>query len=846
MKRATRNTVGAIAAFVVLALVVPPLISMGRLRARIDQSIAQALGRQVTIGAVNLRLLPQPGFDLQRFVVADDASFSAEPMLRADQVTAYLRLSSLWRGRLEVARLSLENPSLNLVRRGDGRWNVYALLERTARMPSAPTAQSKPELRLRFPYIEGDSGRINFKIGAEKKVYALTDADFALWQETEDKWNFRVAARPVRTDQNLSDTGTVHLEGSFRRAPSLRETPVNVRMSWENAQLGQVTELIYGRDRGWRGALDLSARLDGTPASLGVRADARVQDFRRYDIITPGSLDLRARCEARFSSVDQSWSKVACKAPVQDGLLTVNGSAVAPLNGGAYQFKLVAQQLPMQSVVTAAQHAKRDLPDDLTASGILNASFTVTRSAQTGGRRVWLGDGQTSEFVLSSDLTSNQLKLGAIPFTIVGGGGKALPARARKRHSLASPGIAPEWRLALGPFRLSLSNAAPAVLYAWLSRQGYEVNLQGEAQLVRLEQVARTLGVRSPPSVKRGSARVDLQVAGLWAGFPAPAVTGKAHLHNVTASLKGLSAPLQIASGELLLGGQKLVLENFSAGFADSRLHVSGWVQLPRQCAAGEACPAQVNLHADQLVASDLAQLLNPGLSSRPWYRLLQPHRVKPLAGLAVTGTVSANRVTVGRLTATHFTSHLLIADGKAQLSQARASIWGGQHQGEWQLDFSGRQPLYSGAGTLQHAALAQVAQMMGDDWASGNLSLRYRLHAAGWNQTELQASLFSHTDFDLSNGVLRHLSLTAGAKPLRVRRFIGQLLLKNGEFTLDAGKLQTGDGIYQVSGTALLDSKLNIKLVRDPAHSFAVTGTLGAPKVVPVAGPQREAALSQ
>ena len=120
MKRSTRNIVGAVAAFLLLALVVPPLISMGRFHARIDQSIGQAIGRQVTIGAVNLRLLPQPGFDLQRLVVADDPSFSAEPMLRADEVTAYLRLSSLWRGRLEIARLSLQNPSLNLVRR-DGQ-----------------------------------------------------------------------------------------------------------------------------------------------------------------------------------------------------------------------------------------------------------------------------------------------------------------------------------------------------------------------------------------------------------------------------------------------------------------------------------------------------------------------------------------------------------------------------------------------------------------------------------------------------------------------------------------------------------------------------------------------------
>jgi len=841
MKRATRNFVGAIAAVVLLALLVPPLISMGRFHSRIDQSIGRALGRQVTIGEVNLRLLPQPGFDLQRLVVAEDPSFSAEPVLRADEVTAYLRLSSLWRGRLEIARLSLQNPSLNLVRGPNGRWNVYALLERTAQIPSAPTSQSKPETRPRFPYIEADSGRINFKVGAEKKVYALTDADFALWQEAENKWNFRVAARPVRTDENLSDTGTLKLEGSFQRAPSLRETPVSVKLNWQNGQLGQLTELIYGRDRGWRGALDLSAELSGTPALLAVQADARVQDFRRYDIITPGSLQLRARCGARFSSIDQSWSNVACRAPVKDGLLTVNGNAVAPFSGGPYQLKMVAQQLPMQSVVAAALHAKRDLPEDLTASGTLNASFLVSKSAETGWRRSWSGDGQTSEFILSSDLTNNQLGLGTIPFTVVGGTG-TLPARSRRLRTV--PSIAPELRLALGPFRLQLDGGAPAVLYASLSRSGYEVNLQGDAQLARLEQVARTLGVHAPPHVKKGTARLDLQIAGLWTGFPALAVTGKAQLRNVTAELRGVAAPLQISSAELVLAPQKLTLQNLAAGFAGSGMHLSGSAQLQRHCPSGETCPAQVTLRADQVVAAELESLLHPRLS-RPWYRLLQRDREKPLAGLLVTGSLSANRVIVGRLAATHFISRLSIDHSEVRLSQVRAGIWGGQHEGEWTIDFSGRQPVYSGTGALANAALADAAQTMGDDWASGRLSLHYRLKAAGWSKSDLAGSLASSTEFDVRDGVMRHLNLGA-AKPLRLRRFTGRLALEKGEFTLSTGKLQAGDGIYQVSGTALLDSKLHIKLVRDNAHSFDITGTLSAPRVTAVPHPQTEAALTK
>ena len=100
--------------FVVLALfLVRP--GANRLRARIVNSISLALGRPVDVAAVKVRLLPAPGFDLEDFVVHDDPAFGAEPMLRARAVTASLRLTSLLRGRLEIARLSLTEPSLNLV-----------------------------------------------------------------------------------------------------------------------------------------------------------------------------------------------------------------------------------------------------------------------------------------------------------------------------------------------------------------------------------------------------------------------------------------------------------------------------------------------------------------------------------------------------------------------------------------------------------------------------------------------------------------------------------------------------------------------------------------------------------
>jgi len=131
-KLGKRHVPGLIILLILLGIVVPPFVNVGRYRAYIAETMSRALGRPVAFDNISLRLLPQPGFDIQNLTVGDDPAYSAEPILRSEEVTAILRMSSLWRGRLEIARLSFKYPSLNLVRRAEGDWNVesLAMLER--------------------------------------------------------------------------------------------------------------------------------------------------------------------------------------------------------------------------------------------------------------------------------------------------------------------------------------------------------------------------------------------------------------------------------------------------------------------------------------------------------------------------------------------------------------------------------------------------------------------------------------------------------------------------------------------------------------------------------------------
>ena len=105
---------------VVLVLAfIPPLINVSRLQRRIARNISLSIGRPVHFDRLSLTLLPTAGFTLENFVISEDPAFGYEPILRADEVHARLRLSSLWRGHPEFSTISFSDPtSVNLVQIG--------------------------------------------------------------------------------------------------------------------------------------------------------------------------------------------------------------------------------------------------------------------------------------------------------------------------------------------------------------------------------------------------------------------------------------------------------------------------------------------------------------------------------------------------------------------------------------------------------------------------------------------------------------------------------------------------------------------------------------------------------
>jgi hypothetical protein len=841
-----RGKVALSAALVLLLFVTRP--GAQSLRARLVRSLGLALNRQVEVSRVNIRLLPQPSFELSDFVVHDDPAFGAEPVLRAQEVTATVRMSSflhlraLLRGQFEIARLSLSEPSFNLVRNAEGHWNVEDLLERAAKNPLAPTTKPKGEARPAFPYIEASHARVNFKVGLEKKAYALTDADVALWQDSENAWGMRLKAQPVRTDLTMTDTGFLRVEGSWQRAAALHETPLRFSVQWDHAQLGQATKLAFGRDKGWRGTLTVSLALEGAPANLAVTTDASVDDFRRSDIAAGSALRLATHCDARYSSADRLLRNVGCRAPVDDGIVTIEGDVAALPDFPTYDLAIEAKNVPLPSLVALVRRAKRNLPGDLVATGVLNASARLTKKPdEADGHAVWQGEGETSGLSLYSKSTRTELNLDRVPFSVVNVAPERKPGSARRREP-AINAVEPI-ELQVGPFNVALGRPTPAKVQGRVSRLGYNFAITGDAEIQKLLALARTAGLQAPPLAANGQTRVDLQVAGNWSGFAAPQITGGAQLHSVRAEVRGLSDPLEIAAANLQLTQDEIRVTNLTASAGESTWH--GSMTLSRPCASPASCPIRFDLHSARIATDELGQLFNPHPGKRPWYGFLSP---APAPGnsyfrsLRASGKIAVDQVLIHKLTATQVSARVEIENGRLQLSDLRGEVLGGKYRGHWMADFTGGIPVYAGNGVCEQFSLAQLAASMHDDWLSGTATASYQVTASGVTAAELFSSANASLQIAAHDGSFPHLVLAGGGDPLQINHFVGRLLLRDREIEIEAGKLVTPGGIYQLSGTATLDRVLDLKLAREGARGFNVTGTLAAPRVVQT--PETRAAL--
>jgi AsmA protein len=512
----------------------PPLVNVGRFKRRIVTSISTSIGRPVHLDNVSLVLLPFPGFKLENFVVEESPAFGAEPVIRANNVVATLRVSSLWRRKVEFSKISLEEPSINLVHmppagRNPGQWNVESILLQAARIPAAPTGQATAGADPRFPYIEATGARVNIKYGDEKLPLSLTEADLALWLPRPQQWHIKVEGKPTRTDTSASDTGTISLEGTLDRAERFDLIPIDLAGEWRNAPLGEASRVVTGRDAGLRGELRLNVGVHGTIGKSVVKTSLQLRGARRAEFVPPQSLDLRAECQATAVESFHAFHEVRCSwpPPAAPSLIAVTADIADIRNAATAPFEIGAPGLPAATLLEWLRVASWRVSPDITADGVLTGSLT----RETAGG-FWSGHLRLDGAKLAGGpLGDAPIALGDVVIASAAPpGASARSIHDNRRHAKGPAAVEPAaGEFVMAPATLPLGGKEPALLESRFGPNGYTLHLYGNVLPSRLLALAGAVpqfgdGLRaalSAPSsapAKESPVHIDLTSTRLWGG----------------------------------------------------------------------------------------------------------------------------------------------------------------------------------------------------------------------------------------------------------------------------------------------------------------------------------------
>ena len=843
----------ALVAFLLLLLIVPPLVSVSRYKSQITRLISESLGRPVRLSSVELRVFPWPGFEITNLSVAEDPAYGAEPVLHANSVRASIRLLSLWRGRLEIGTISVDEASFNVVRNGPGKWNLDPLFRTAAAKAGSTGNVSGSRRAVPLPYLEATESRINFKDGAEKLPFSLVNADLELWQESPGDWRVRLRGQPARTDLSLNqeDTGVVRLEAGMKHAPTLQQMPVHLDLDWRDAQVGQLYRLVFGTDIGWRGGLTGNLHLEGTADSAQVITRLRAEGVHRAEFAPAEPLDFDANCNLVYHYSRRGFEKLACNSPIGEGRIRVTGDK--PAAEVVPRLTAELDHVPVAAGLALLRTVRSGLAPDLQAAGTVSGKIaydaTLPAPAETARlpRSKHAHATETPPGPLTGSLTVEGLTLS--------GGGITQPVRAPK---IVLEPVLPQsagQRLALaGSTAVPLGGTVPMTVILSLTTAGYSAGLRGQVSMARAREVARAAGLAQASAFDglAGDPLVaDLTVAGPWLaqeeipqaaattetqvtaptakveraaaqkapGEPAavatPAtdtLTGTVTLRNANWRVGYLASHVQIAQATLTISSGELLWS--PVDFSYGPLKGTAELGLKTACAPADSCRPNFAVRFGSLDAADLQSAIlgvqQKGTLLSSLIERLHPSSAPPWPEL--DGTLNADSLVLGPVTLTSATVELRIVPAGAQISSIAAGVLSGRLEASGSFTRAASdqdKPGYSFAGKLENLSAAAVGQLLGQHWSGGAFNAGGNIDLEGYTGKDLSSSAKGALHFDWArgsiNGKVAADKSRATALPASLTHFdhwSGDASIASGAVTLGENQVQLGARKDTVSGS--------------------------------------------
>ena len=243
-----------IAGSVLAVSIIVTVVALFNVNAYIDrnrdyliQEAERALGRDITVGKINVSIWPGIGFRLQNFTLADDPKFSSRDFIRAKDLQVSLKVLPLLRKNFEVKKLILHEPAITVIRNKSGVYNFSSIGKNdkdkdTSRRQDRVEKEPKGTPAFLIAVVDVSGGTVQYRDLTDGTDLKIQNLDLAVEDfDLKRPFNVKLAAGLFAATKNVKiDTRM----GPFSADSELRNAEVDGVISVDSLDLDKLNHAI--------------------------------------------------------------------------------------------------------------------------------------------------------------------------------------------------------------------------------------------------------------------------------------------------------------------------------------------------------------------------------------------------------------------------------------------------------------------------------------------------------------------------------------------------------------------------------------------------------------------------
>lgn len=356
MKRLLKIGAGLVALLLLAVAAMLLLVDVNRFRPLLEQQLSQALGRNVTIGQIQLALF-DGGVSASNLAIAEDPAFGKNPFLAAKSLSIGVDMRALIFDRaLHVQSVTLDGADVALLQTAEGQWNFSSL---GAAKPAAPAvsnpapapATEETPLDLSVKLVRIQNAHVTLTQGAAKREFTNVNFELRDFSTT--------AALPFSLSAAVGG-GTVSLSGTAGpiSKTDTAETPFDTQVEIKALDLAGAG--FTREETGMGGVLSFNGSVNSNGKTAALKGAATVDRLR---LSRPGAIASRPvgvnlalvhDLKTRKGNVARSTIKLGSASATISGtydLSTVSPTVNAALAGPNMPLQELLAFLPVLDVV---------------------------------------------------------------------------------------------------------------------------------------------------------------------------------------------------------------------------------------------------------------------------------------------------------------------------------------------------------------------------------------------------------------------------------------------------------------------------------------------------------------